>query len=233
MVNKQEHDHFAPLSADITDAPLEEMQSPLGPQPNPFQGHQMPPASEPQRPANASAPVKRSIRSSPRETAPPTAERPRHRLRPLEEMPTEVEGSRMHIDKSDYPDGFDLQFVTKSVYGQEQPSHIVGFYRRGWVPVHGNDFEGKFDGRWTPAGHTGPIEIDGMILVARDARWSAKAKEDDKRKAQGALAVKEAQLKGGHLEGVGMDGGAQHPSALGVNRVRKTVERLRVPNDDS
>jgi hypothetical protein len=71
-----------------------------------------------------------------------------------------------------------------------------------------------------------------MVLVARDKRWSEKAKEDDRRKAQGALAVKEAQLKGGQLEGVGMDGGSRHPSALAVNRVRKTTERLQVPRDE-
>jgi hypothetical protein len=222
----QEHDHFAPLSADVTEAAE---QSPLGP--TPFQATAVL-STESRRPANAASPVERSTRSSPRETAPPTAERPRHRLRPLEEMPPEVEGSRMHIDKSEYPDGFDLQFVTKSIYGQEQPSHTAGFYRRGWEPVHGTDFEGRFDGRWTPPGYKGPIEIDGMILVARDARWSAKAKEDDRRKAQMALAVKEQQLRGGQIEGVGMDGGSTHPSALASNKIRKSYERLRVPRDE-
>jgi hypothetical protein len=138
----------------------------------------------------------------------------------------------MHIDKSEFPDGFDLQFITKSIYGQEQPSHTAGFYRRGWEPVWAQDFDARFDGRWTPPGHTGPIEIDGMILVARDARWSKKAKEDDMHKAQGALAVKEAQLRGGNIEGVGMDDGAKHPSALASNRIKKSYERLQVPRDE-
>jgi hypothetical protein len=222
----QEYDHFAPLSVDVTEAAE---QSPLGP--TPFQATVAPP-TESRRPANAASPVERSTRRSTRETAPPTAERPRHRLRPLEEMPPEVEGNRLHIDKSEYPDGFDLQFVTRSIYGQEQPSHTAEFYRRGWEPVCGGDFDGKFDGRWTPPGHTGPIEIDGMILVARDARWSRKAKEDDMRKAHMALAVKEQQLRGGQIEGVGMDGGAQHPSALASNKIRKSYERLQVPKDE-
>jgi hypothetical protein len=220
MAKQQEQ--FAPLSADVIDESLEQLQSPLGPPPNPFGNNQ-----QVERP-----PIERNMRSSPRETEPPTSNRPRHRLRPLEEMPAEQEVSRMHIDRSKYSPGFDLQFITKSVYGQEQPSHTAGFYRRGWEPVWASDFDHKFDGRWTPPGHQGPIEIDGMILVARDARWSAKAKEDDKRKAQGALAVKEAQLKGGQLEGVSMDGGSRHPSALASNKIKKSYERLNVPEDE-
>jgi hypothetical protein len=232
MANSKDHDHFAPLSADATDnPPLEELQSPLGPQPSPFTS-----TSAPAAPVEriADTPVERSaLRGGPRETVPPTNNRPqRHRLRDLSEMPPEVDGNRMFIHRSEFPDGFDLQFVTKSIYGQEQPSHLAGFYRRGWEPVHGDDFDGRFDGRWTPPGYTGPIEIDGMQLVARDARWSAEAKADDARKAQGALAVKEAQLRGGQIEGVGMDGGAQHPSALATNRIRKSVERLQVPRDE-
>jgi 3',5'-cyclic AMP phosphodiesterase CpdA len=215
---QQEYEHFAPLSADITGE-----QSPLGPQraePNPYQ-------------APASQPVERSAtRSSPRETEPPTNNRPRHRLRPIEEMPDEVEGSRMTIDKAEWPEGFSLQWVTTSVYGQPQPSHSAGFYRRGWEPVHAADFAGRFEGRWTPPGHEGPIEVDGMILCARDARWSEKARKDDARKAQLALAVKEAQLKGGQIEGVSMDGGARHPSALASNKIRKSYERLSVPKDE-
>jgi hypothetical protein len=232
MAKQQEHDHFAPLSADITDPPMAEIKSPLGPQPNPFANHSASASEAPvERPA---APVERSAaRSGPRETEPPTNDRPqRHRLRDPSEMPPEVEGNRMFIHRSEYPDGFDLQFVTKSIYGQEQPSHLAGFYRRGWEPVHGDDFGGKFSGRWTPVVHKGPIEIDGMILVARDARWSAKAKEDDRRKAQMALAVKEQQLRGGQIEGVSMDGGSRHPSALASNKIRKSYERLDVPKDE-
>jgi hypothetical protein len=226
MANRKDHDHFAPLSADITDeASLEQLTSPLGPQPNPFNAP---------TPPEKAAPVERAaMRNGPRETMPPTNDRPqRHRLRDLEEMPPEVEGSRMHISRSEWPDGSSLQWVTKSVYGQEQPSHTAGFYRRGWEPVWGEDFGHRFAGRWTPVGHQGPIEVDGMILCARDARWSEKAKQDDMRKAQGALAVKEAQLRGGQIEGVGMDGGSRHPSALASNKIKKSYERLQVPQDE-
>jgi len=201
-----------PLSAAAADE-----QSPLGPQhgePSPFQ--------TPPRPA--------VMRSSPRETDQPSMRR--HRLRDPAEMPEEGTGNRFHIDRKEWPDGFSLQWVTKSVYGQEQPTHTAGFYRRGWEQVWAEDFDGRYDGRWTSPGHKGPIEVDGMILVARDGRWTAKAEEQDRMKAVGALAVKEAQLRGGDLEGVGMDGGARHPSALRTNRIRKTTERLQVPRDE-
>jgi hypothetical protein len=126
---KKQHDDFAQLDDEAAPKSLsaDVPESPLGPQrdQSPFQAQELPIA--PQRPAGVSSPVERSpIRSSPRETLPPTMERQRHRLRPLEEMPPESTGSRMHIDKSEYPDGFDLQFITKSVYGQEQPSHTRG-----------------------------------------------------------------------------------------------------------
>jgi hypothetical protein len=233
MAKNQHNDlDVEPLAKPLSAASSED--SPLGPQAiSPQREHPFQP-QEPAPDSRMSGPVERQIRSSPRETAPPTMdrmERQRHRLRPIEEMPAESVGSRMHIDRSEWPDGFSLQWVTKSIYGQEQPSHTSSFYRRGWEPVWGTDFEHRFDGRWAPVGHQGPIDVDGMILCARDARWSEKAAEDDRRKAHAALAVKEAQLKGGQLEGVGMDGGSRHPSALAVNRIRKTTERLQVPRD--
>jgi hypothetical protein len=146
-------------------------------------------------------------------------------------MPEEASGGdRLRIPKSEWPDGFSLQWVTKSVFGQEQPTHTAGFYRRGWEQVHAEDFERRYDGRWMAPGHKGPIEVDGMILCARDARWTARAEAEERRKAGNALAIKEMQLRGGNIEGISEES-TKHPSALGVNRIRKSMERLQVPRD--
>jgi hypothetical protein len=213
------------VSAKSLSAAVADEQSPLGP--SPFEARELPSS----RPAFATDPVDRTaaMRSSPRETEPPTMRR--HRLRDPSEMPDEVASNRMGIDRSEWPDGFSLQWITRSVFGQEQPTHVAGFYRRGWEPVHAEDFDGRYEGRWTPPGHKGPIEVEGMMLVARDARWTKKAEAEDKRKAQQALAVKEAQIRGGVVEGISEES-TKHPSALGINRVRKSMERIPVPRHE-
>lgn len=188
---------------------------------NPFAENGAPKVTEPPAPGG---PVSRETRADPRP-------RQRHQWRPVSEMPADTENDRLHIDKSDYPDGFDLQWVTASIFGQPQPNHFSRFERRGYEPVHGDDFEARYDGRFTPVGHKGPIEVDGMVLMARPMEWTLKAKSEDRRRAAEAIAIKEKQLRGGDIEGVGMDGGAQHPSALGVNRIRRSYERLQVPKD--
>jgi hypothetical protein len=190
-------------------APVET--SPLGPQPTAYEA----PAESDRR----GGPVHRETRSNPR---------PRHQLRPISEMPEPRETTPLHIDKKDLPDQFDLQWVTSEVLGQPQSGHRMRHEQRGWVPVHGEDFDGKYDGWFLPKGHQGEIKVDGMVLMARDARWSEKARAEDQRNAQAAVRVKQEQLGAGQLPGVN---GADHSSARSFNHLRKRTERLDVPNE--
>jgi hypothetical protein len=164
-------------------------------------------------------PVHREARSDPR---------PRHQLRPVSEMADQQESTPLHIPASDFPDQFDLTWVTDSVLGQPQGSHRMRREQRGWVPVHGEDFGGKYDGRFTPKGTQGEINVDGMVLMARPKSWSEKARKEDQRAAQQAVAIKAQQLGRGALPGVS---GADHVSAKNFNHLRKHHEPLQVPNE--
>jgi hypothetical protein len=176
-------------------------------------------SEQPRGSANHRAPMR-----SESQRTPPVQREQRHRLRPIAEMAEdEPTGSRLWIDPKEFPEGFDLCWITKSVHGQPQPSHFSRRLKRGWVPVCAGDFEGKFDGRFTPPGHQGEIEVDGLVLAARDARWSAKARQEDRMNAAAAVLIKEQQLGSGELQGVKM--GAQHPSALRFNKIRRSTER--------
>jgi hypothetical protein len=167
-------------------------------------------------------PVQRASRADPR---------PRHQLRPLGEMPDSTDDDRLRIPKDEFPDQFDLQWITDSIFGQPQPHHRSRHERRGWEPVFPEDFEGRYRGRFCPIDYKGEIKVDGMVLMARPRAWSDKARLEDQRRAAEAVMIKERQLRGGEIDGVGMDGGAQHPSAIRTNRIGRSYERLRVPND--
>lgn len=152
----------------------------------------------------------------------------RHRMRPIEEYSSDEENSRLLIPKDLVPDGFSLQWVTHKVYGQPQPQHRASFERKGWEPVHQEDFEGRFRGMFLPASYEGEIEVDGLVLMARPKEWSEKAAELDKRRAAERVFAKESQLRSGQLDGVTLD--TQHPSARNATTVNRYMEPIKVPD---
>lgn len=145
----------------------------------------------------------------------------------IDGMPEESP-DRLSIDPALVPDGMSLQWVTDSVYGQQTPQHRARFEKRGWTPVHQEDFDGVFDGMFMPKGAAGEIKVDGMVLMARPAEMTRKAQAEDRRKAQEIIRIKEQALRGGDLN-TSLD--SQHPSALKTNRVNRTMERIEVPTD--
>src|SRR5690242_17941086 len=90
---------------------------------------------------------------------------------------------RLGIAPELVPEGMSLQWVTDSVYGQQVPQHRARFEKRGWTPVHQEDFDGAFDGMFMARGAPGEIKVDGMVLMARPAEMTRKATLDDRRKA--------------------------------------------------
>lgn len=135
---------------------------------------------------------------------------------------------RLGIDPALVPEGMSLQWVTDSVYGQQVPQHRARFEKRGWTPVHQEDFDGVFDGMFMPKGAQGEIKVDGMVLMARPAEMTRKAMLDDRRKAQEVIRIKEQALRGGDIN-TSLD--SQHPTALRTNKVNRTMERLEIPTD--
>jgi hypothetical protein len=175
--------------------------------------------------AQADQPAQRSALPKP----PPaiSAAPERHRLRDIGEYPDDTGSDRLRIPRDEYPEGFDLQWVTSKVFGQPTLTHRAGFERRGWEPVLGGDFEGRYDGRFLPTSHQGEIEVDGLVLMARPRSWSDRARRTDEHNAAEATRIKDQQIKGGDLPRVTLD--ARHPSALAGNYVRREVKAVALP----
>lgn len=121
-------------------------------------------------------------------------------------------------------DGIALQWITRSVRGQETPQEISKYTKGGWTPVFQSDFDGMLDGLFLPKGVDEVIGVDDAMLVARPMAIHRKAREHEKKMARAPLAIKEAELG----QGINVPGG-NHPSATRQNRINKTVERIEVP----
>lgn len=135
----------------------------------------------------------------------------------------------LDIPKELHPEGITLQWVTRSIYGQEQTQHRAGFERTGWLQVHPEDFDGVFDGMFAPKGSTEPINKDGLDLVAKPTEMVKKSRANDLRKAREQVSIKEQALYGGtDMNAMGAD----HVSARNFNHIRRSVERIQVPTDE-
>lgn len=145
----------------------------------------------------------------------------------LDDLPAEESVDRLHIDRDVIPEGMDMQWVTDTVLGQPQPQHRSGFERRGWTPVHQEDFDGQFDGMWMPKGASGEIKNEGLVLMARPLELSIKARRADMRAADERVQIKERALRGGHIPGVSLD--STHPNAVSSNRITRSMDGAFVP----
>jgi hypothetical protein len=169
--------------------------------------------------------------SSPIERTPLRSGSGRHQLRPVHEMPADTEDNRLHIPREDFPDQFDLQWVTTSIFGQPQDHHRSRMERRGWTAVYGDDFDSRYADRF--GGQPGkPIAVDGLVLMARSRAWSEQARREDQIRAGQAVAVKrEAISSGSALAEQGVAFSTSHPSLRSVNKAKGTMERLQIPSD--
>lgn len=120
-------------------------------------------------------------------------------------------------------DGVALQWVTRSVRGQETPQELSKMTRGGWTPVHQSDFDGLLDGLFMPKGHDDVIGVDDCMLVARPTSIHQKAMIQQSREANSRLRIIEEQL--GH--GIPNVTGSAHPTVR--NTIKKSVERIEVP----
>jgi hypothetical protein len=122
-------------------------------------------------------------------------------------------------------DGYALQWVTKSVRGQETPQELSKMTKGGWTPVHQGDFGGLLDGDFMPKGIDEHIIVDDCLLVTRPIEIQAKAKMSERRDANSRVQIIESQMK---TTGINVSGGS-HPTATRGNMVTKTMERIEIP----
>jgi hypothetical protein len=129
------------------------------------------------------------------------------------------------IVESLYRDGVALQWVTKSVRGQETPQELAKMTRGGWTPVSQSDFDGLLDGMFMSKGIDDVITVDDCMLVARPTEIQKKARASERREASRPLQIAEEQL--GH--GIPGVTGSTHPTALRGNQIKKSLERVEIP----
>lgn len=187
--------------------------TPQSPQRN--KRHQLPPEDLPQ-PVSARVPE-----------GDPTKPQ-RHILRPVEDYVEIDEESQLRIAKSEWPQHFALQWITESVWGQPFPQHRARAEKAGWVPVHQEDFDGKYRGRFMSADYEGEIKLDGLVLMARPQSWSDRANNIMKARAQQRVQIKEMQLRSGDLSGVTLS--PDHPTAVRSNIVDRSIDTISVPS---
>jgi hypothetical protein len=138
-----------------------------------------------------------------------------------EELP-----DRFHIPRDQFPEGMDLQWVTETVFGQNM-QRLTKFEKGGWTPVHSTDFDGRFDGIWTPKGSDEYIKEGGVVLCARPIEISLERKRQEKNAAIQQIRMKEQAFLAGGIDA----SGANHPSATKFNHISRTFERIDVPKD--
>lgn len=144
--------------------------------------------------------------------------------------PTEEDTpDKLKIDKSLHPDGMSLLWVTDAIFGKPEPQRRAVFEKRGWTPVHQDDFDGQFNGMYMSKDAPGEVKHESCVLMARPKELTERARQMDQRRAKEAVSIKEQALRGGNLDGVSLD--PRHPSAVSSNRITKTMERIVVPED--
>ena len=124
-----------------------------------------------------------------------------------------------------YRDGYALQWITKSVRGQETPQEVSKMTRGGWTPVHQSDFDGLLDGIFMPKGQDDVVTVDDCMLVARPVEIHVKSKMMERREANKQLQITEDQLGRGIPNVTGSD----HPTATRGNMIKKHMERVEIP----
>lgn len=136
---------------------------------------------------------------------------------------------RLSVPPHLIPEGMALQWVTSTVYGQAMTQHRADFERRGWTPVHQEDFNGMLDGMFMAKGQDGEITVDGLVLMARPKELNIKAHQRDQNNARREVQLKEQALRGGDIPNVSLD--TTHSTAINSNRLGKSVERIEVPKE--
>ena len=88
------------------------------------------------------------------------------------------------------PDGWDYQWNTYTVAGQEAVDSMILMAENGWRPVPAERHAGMF----MPEGHTGQILRGGLRLEERPMELTLEAREEDRRNAVSQVRDQNAQL---------------------------------------
>src|SRR5262245_16156189 len=92
-----------------------------------------------------------------------------------------------------------FQWVTDSVFGQQDPQHRGEFERGGWHPVDAQDLDGVFDGLFMKRGATGDIKVSRQVLMMRRRDLHEKALRMEAMRAREQVLIKEQAWRSGEI----------------------------------
>lgn len=140
-----------------------------------------------------------------------------------------IRGRKGDVDKFDIPDevikrfaeaGWSIEWKRHSVFNQEDPSYQVALAENQWQPVTTDEIKGLM-----PAGHSGAIIRDGLMVMKRPSYLTQEAREEDSAAARNLIRAKEEQLGQTPSGTMTRDHPAARPS------VGKSFEPIVVPTD--
>lgn len=132
--------------------------------------------------------------------------------------------------KQDY--GADLQWVTDTIHGKEEPGVRNDFEINCWEPVTPQMWDGMFDGMFTKRGHVGEINYGGLVLMWRPYELTEEARAEDAKARYAALEAQQNMIKGGHIPGFSSGFEPDHPTAIARNVVQRVVKPpMEIPKD--
>ena len=120
-----------------------------------------------------------------------------------------------YVDLQSIPDGWDYEWKTWTVFGQEQQTRMMGYKRSGWEEVPASRHPDMM-----PVGYKEPYIIrEGMILMERPKIISEEYRARQLRDSRDLVRTNEAKAKGGEGIHEGFDkrgGQIKHSYAPGA-----------------
>lgn len=126
-----------------------------------------------------------------------------------------------YVDRSLIPDGWDVEWKTKTVLGAEDPAQMVAYARMGWEPVPTSMFPEMMPKGWKGEA----IERKGMIMMMRPKQITDMVRAADAKRARDQIKAKEAQLSSAP------DGQFTRDHAQVKPKISKGYEPLPIPQD--
>jgi hypothetical protein len=129
---------------------------------------------------------------------------------------------KFYIDPKTWPEGWTVEWKTKSIFGQENPAYMTNLHRTGWEPVPTGLYPDMMPGN----GNHPVIERDGMLLMMRPAEITEEVRSIERGRARDQVRAKEEQLAGTP------EGGLGHRDHIQAKpKINKSYEAIPIPKE--
>lgn len=125
--------------------------------------------------------------------------------------------NKFDVAREDIPRGMSYQWNNHSIFGQEQHAYSAFMAQQGWEPVPASRHP-----HLMPPGYTGPVIVDGQILMERPTELTLEALQEDLDRARGEVRLKEEQL------GAAPQGTMPRARANGSNEFNQITKEVEI-----